>query len=132
MAEAVNVDRSVWLRRALLGNAVFSSVSGMVFFVGAQPVSDAIGLSRPWVLAVIGLSLLVFAAGLFRNARRVDVNQLEAKTAIGMDIAWVVGTGVILAAGVLNSTGNWAAAIVADVVLVFAILQWIGLRKLAD
>jgi hypothetical protein len=120
---------SLLLRRALLGNACFSTLSGIAFLVASKPLAEFIGLAQPAVLIPVGLSLLVFAAGLLQNARRDTVNRTEATIAVVLDFAWVVGTGVVVLAGVLNTAGNWTAAIIADVVLVFAVLQALGLRR---
>lgn len=122
-------DNYTLLRRALQANAAFSLVSGVVFVLFAKPISAAIGLAMPWVLVAIGVSLLLFAAGLVRNSLRPAVNIVESRIAVASDLAWVVGTGVVLAFGFLNSTGNWAALIIADIVLVFAALQYWGIRR---
>jgi hypothetical protein len=74
--------------------------------------------------------LLLFAAGLFRNAARAELNQTEAWIAVALDVAWVIGTTALIFAGVFSATGNWVVALVGDVVLLFAVLQFWGLRKL--
>lgn len=124
-------DRAGVLRTALVANATFSTVCGATFLAAAGPISEAIGLTMPEVLMVIGGALLVFAAGLVRNARRANVNTMEAWTVVAMDGAWVVGSAAVIVMGVLNTSGNWAVAVVADVVLAFAVWQVIGLRKMA-
>lgn len=124
-------DNATLLRRALRGNAAFSTASGLAFVAASGPIAATIGLEQPIVLIAIGLGLLVFAAGLIRNAARANVNRIEARLAVAGDLAWVLGSGVVIALGILTRTGNWAAAIVADVVLLFAILQLVGLRRLA-
>jgi len=120
---------SLLLRRALLGNACFSTLSGITFLVASKPLAEFIGLAQPAILMAVGLSLLVFAAGLVQNARRDVVNRTEAAIAVVLDFGWVAGTAIVVLAGVLNTAGNWTAAIIADVVLVFAVLQALGLRR---
>ena len=82
------------------------------------------------ILIGIGVALLVYAAGLFRNSAREKVNRTEAYLAVIMDTAWVAGSAVIIFLGILSTTGNWIVAGVADIVLVFGALQYYGLRKL--
>ncbi|GAB4151839.1 MAG: hypothetical protein Tsb009_27380 [Planctomycetaceae bacterium] len=123
-------DSSRLLRVSLFSNAVFSSVSGVCFIAASGPLAALIGLEFPMILVAIGVSLVAFAAGLVLNAKRPTVNQREAWIAVVLDLAWVVGSVVVIFTGVLSTTGNWAVAIVADVVLVFAILQFRGLRKM--
>ncbi len=72
-----------------------------------------------------------FSCALFINTFRADVNILEARIAITLDFLWVVGSGILIALGILNTGGNWCTAVVADVVLFFAIVQYVGLRRLS-
>jgi hypothetical protein len=74
--------------------------------------------------------LLLFAASLWRNARRAEINQTEAWVAVTLDVAWVIGTAGLIFAGVFSAIGNWVVALVGDVVSIFAVLQFLGLRKL--
>ena len=124
-------EKANMLRLALRGNGVFSILSGISFVALSGPISRAIGLEYPMIMVAIGLGLLIFAGALFFNAARSEISRLEAALAVAGDIAWVLGSGVIIALGILTTTGNWAVAIVADVVLLFAILQFIGLRRLS-
>lgn len=123
-------DRSNLLRLALRSNAVFSTVSGIAFIAAAAPLSEWIGLGSLWILNGVGVSLIVFAVGLYVNASRPDVNVLEAWIAVALDLGWVAGSAVVITLGFLTTSGNWAVAVVADVVLVFAIVQYFGLRQL--
>jgi hypothetical protein len=112
-----------------MANAVFSGLSGLVFVFAAGPIARNIGLDEQSSLVIVGGLLLVFALGLAHNARRTVVNLVETRVAIAMDGLWVVGSAVLLFASLLNTTGIWAAAILADFVLAFAICQFIGLRR---
>jgi hypothetical protein len=120
-----------FLRRTLLANSLFSAVSGVVLTFDAQPIASFLGLDIPWILVGIGISLLFYAVGLFQTAVREPLNRLLAITAIVLDTAWVVGSAVILFTNWLPLTtpGWWAVAIMADLVAVFAALQFYGLRR---
>jgi hypothetical protein len=122
-------DASLFLRRSLMANAVFSGFSGLVFVLAAGPIARSIGLDDPITLVVVGASLLLYGLGLAHNARRPVVNLIETRVAIALDGLWVVGSAVLVLAGLLNATGNWGAVILADFVLAFAICQFIGLRR---
>jgi hypothetical protein len=113
----------------LLANAAFSVLSGLVFILAAGPIARRIGLDEPVTLTIVGALLVLYALGLAVNARRFVVSLTETRVAIALDVLWVVGSAVVIFAGFLNSTGNWAAGILADFVLVFAICQFIGLRR---
>ncbi|WP_145458894.1 hypothetical protein [Gimesia panareensis] len=123
-------DSSRLLRISLLSNAVFSAVSGMIFVAASTSISPLIDLPLPSILTVIGISLVIFAILLTCNATRKKVNLVEAWIAVTLDIVWVSGSGVVIFAGTLNSTGNWGVAILADIVLMFALLQYWGLCKI--
>ncbi len=125
-----SANESALLRRSLTGNAVFSVLSSLALVAYWKPLAVLIGLERAGLLPVIGVSLLVYAAGLFRNAFRERVNASEAWTAVAMDLAWVVGSALVIALGPLSRTGNWVVAVVADVVLLFAVLQVAGIRRM--
>ena len=43
---------------------------------------------------------------------------------------WVVGTVPVVAMDLLNRTGSIGAVAIADVVLVFALLQYLGVRRI--
>ena len=119
-------DSSSFLRRSLLANAAFSGLAGLVFMCAASPLAHSIGLNEPMTLIIVGGSLVLYALGLARNARRPVVNLIETGVAIGLDVLWVVGTAVVVLAGLLNATGNWAAAILAEFVLAWLLdpLVW--------
>ena len=121
---------SSFLKRALLANGTFSLVSGTVLIVAAKPLAELFGLFIPGVLIGVGASLLVYAAALFRNALSETVCQTEAFLAVVLDAAWVVGSGVLIFAGLLSKAGNWTVAIIADIVLFFAVLQFYGIRRM--
>lgn len=123
-------DASYFLRMALRSNAIFSAISGCVFVVASGPLSQWIGPQQPALIVAIGVSLLVFAVSLFATSRRETMNLMEAWTAVSLDTAWVIGSGIVIFSGVLSTQGNWAVAIIADIVMVFAVLQCVGIRRL--
>jgi hypothetical protein len=124
-----DTDSSSFLRRSLLANAAFSGLSGLVFIFGASPISHHLGLDDPIALVVVGVSLVFYALGLAHNARRPAVSLIETRVAIALDVLWVIGSAGLILTGLLSATANWVVAILADLVLVFAICQFIGLRR---
>ena len=121
---------SILLRRALQANAVFSTISGIAMVAFAGPLAAIMGVGRAWILLAIGVVLLVFAATLFANSRRGNINQNEVVQAIISDGVWVAASIVIAFMGIVSTTGNWIVAGVALVVFAFALLQGVGLRRL--
>jgi len=110
------------LRRVLRANAIFSAAAGAVLLLAATPLSGWLGIEPGWVLRVVGAGLLGFAATLERTPVRL---------VIASDIAWVVGSAVLLAVGTphLTPAGWWTIMVIADIVAAFAMLQTWGLRR---
>lgn len=118
------------LKKTLLANALFSDLCGVIMLLGAATIAPLIGLNSPMILAFIGIDLMVYGVWLFFTARRAEPNLTLAKIAVAADVAWVIGAAIVIWLGVLNTTGNLILAGVTDVVLLFAILQWAGIRRL--
>lgn len=118
------------LRKALLGNALFSTLSGLTILIGHQWVSRILGLTNNVNLWILGVGLIVFAVILTINARRQDVKTTDAWVAVWMDLAWVVGSGVLIFVVPFSIAGKWIVLFVAEVVLVFALLQFLGIRRI--
>lgn len=117
------------LRGALLANGAFSALSGTILLVAAPSLAATFGVPDPAFLVAAGVGLLLFAAGLFRNATRETINLIEARITVALDVSWLAGSIVLFAAGILSREGNWALVTVGDIVLAFAIFQAIGIRR---
>ena len=121
---------SMLLRRVLQANAVFSTISGIALVAFAGRFAAFMGVGRSWILLVIGAVLLVFAVTLLVNSLRENINENEVVQAIISDGVWVAASTVIAFMGIVSPAGIWMVALVACLVLSFAILQAAGLRKL--
>ena len=124
-------DRSALLRRSLRANGVFSATSGLLFTLAGGPLAGFLGVAPAWLVTVVGLNLLGFAAALFFLASRPAIPPALATTVVALDLGWVLGTIALVYADVFTRGGAAAALLVANVVLVFAVLQGIGVRRLA-
>ncbi len=120
------------LRRALLGNSIFSTLSGLFFLFDAAPIAAFLGLDMPMMIQVLGVNLLVFAVIVYKVATATPINRTLASIIIALDVAWVVGSIVLIFSNLLplTTSGKWGIAIVADIVACFAIAQYIGLRRM--
>jgi len=117
------------LRRALYGNALFSTLSGGAMILAAPVLSPWMGLSVPWILPAIGFGLLGFAAHVAWTASREVVPGTQVVGIVVGDLSWVIGTAPLLALGPLSPAGDVAAASVAAIVGLFAGLQAVGLVR---
>ena len=121
------------LRGVLLGNASFSIITGLAFLLWSQPIATFLGGVPALEIIALGVILLPFAAFVAWAATRPTINRQAVRIIIAMDIAWVLGSALLLLTGVLplTSGGKWAIGIVADIVACFALGQFIGLRRAA-
>jgi hypothetical protein len=128
-ADATN--RSRLLPRAMRANAVFSAVSGVAFLLAPGGLSRVTGIEPAPVFTVVGAGLAGYAIWLWLSTRGEVVSRGAALTAIVADCLWVVGSIVVLVGGFLPLTtvGVWVVAIIADVVGIFAVVQFVGLRR---
>jgi len=67
----------------------------------------------------------------YTSSRSTQISDGFAKFAIYADLVWVAGSVILIFTSLVNLTtpGKWVIAIVADIVLAFAILQFLGLRR---
>ena len=126
-------NNSNLLRKALQGNALFSGLSGLASFFAAQWLAQFTGIHEPLVFVVLGVILIVFAVDLAWLASRESPDRRLVWVVILLDVAWVAGSAAILMTDLvpLTVSGRWAIALLAEVVAVFALLQYIGLRRLS-
>lgn len=118
------------LRRTLQANALFSLISGLAFTLAAKPVANFLGPEIPSIVVLlVGLGLLPFGYMVYRVAA---ANLPQARTITGMDIAWVIGSFLLLGLGwsLFSVAGRWFIGLQAEAVATFALLQIIGLRRL--
>jgi hypothetical protein len=125
-------ERTCLLRKALLGNALFSALSGLTLIFAQKSVLRILGLFNRVSLVVLGVGLIIFAATLVVNARRQRVKTSDAWVAVLMDVAWVLASYVLIFVLPFSMEGKWVIGVVAELVLLFAILQFMGIRRIRD
>ena len=118
------------LRTALIGNALFSTASGLTILFAQRWVLGILGLSQNVSLLILGAALLFFAFTLVLNARRSQVKTVDAWIAVVMDLVWVLGSWVLIFVVPFSTGGKWVVGLVAELVLLFALLQFMGIRRL--
>ena len=123
-------ERTCFLRRALMGNAVFSTLSGLTILFAQGWVLRILGLASNVNLLILAVGLIVFAVTLIVNARRQHVKKSDGWIAVLMDVAWVLGSSVLIFIVPFSTEGKWVVGVVAELVLVFAVLQFVGIRRI--
>lgn len=128
----INETNDRLLRTALRGNGLFSAVSGAVLVLASRPLAETIGFPWPNTLLILGIILLLYALDLFWFTSRETVNLTFAWVAIALDVAWVIGSIALLLTDPVGLTvaGQWFIGLIAEVVALFALVQWLGVRRL--
>jgi len=127
------------LRRTLWGNAAFSVISGAVLAACAtsfaavaahEPVAVA-GLELAIVFELLGIGVILFGLLCAWIASRPTLPGGLARMVFAADIAWVVGSAVVLLLPASWTTmGVAGIVVVALIVADLAILEYLGLRRL--
>ena len=122
---------ATFLCRALLSNAAFSALCGVLIIVFDDRIVSLI-TTVEYQLWPLGVMLVGFAASLAWFATRMSVSVAWVRSVIAADFAWVVGTGVVLVGwhDLLSNAGIAILIAIAAAVLLFGELQWVGLRRL--
>lgn len=121
-----------FLKNALLSDSALSFLSGIAFLLFSKAIAGFLGLPASWIILTLGIGFIVYSIELFLAARATPINTRIATFAMYANLAWVLVSAFLIFANLVAFTtaGKWAIAIIADLVLVFAILQYIGLRRL--
>ena len=128
----MSTNNSSLLRNALYGNSIFSITSGLAFLLFSKAIATFLGLSVSWVILVLGAGLMLYGWQIYSAAKAEPINTGFAQFAVYADLAWVLGSVVLIFTNLVAFTtlGKWGIAIIADIVLVFAILQYVGLQRM--
>jgi hypothetical protein len=129
---ANTAPRATLLRTALLANALFAGINGIADVLFSGALAEFASLPAA-IIPYSGAGLIAFAAALLWLRARPEMPQTIVRAVIAMDVLWVVGSVVLLllrdSIG-LTTAGAWSVAAGADVVALFAILQFVGLKRL--
>jgi len=124
------IDPSLFLRRALIADAVFSGVAALGFTFGAGPFAALFNLPEVF-LREVGLFLIAYAAFVgWLGMRQAMVKALVLLVIVG-NAAWTLGSIALLFSGSVSPNALGTIMVVAQAIAtgVFAELQYIGLRK---
>src|SRR6266853_6872057 len=118
------------LRKALLANAGFSLLSAMIIVGWQHQLVRLLGIPPRFNPLSLAFALALFAIWLLVCAVRNQIKLLDARLAVGMDLAWVIASLFVVAFADLTGPGKLVVGIVVTIVLCFAASQWIGIRRI--
>ncbi len=118
------------LRRVLLADAVISGATGLLMFVGADVLMDALNLPAA-LLRSAGLVLLPYAVFVAFVAIQNRLHRAAVLAVITINALWAVDSFILLFSGwvVPNAFGYAFVVAQAIVVALFAELQYMAMRR---
>jgi len=124
------INPSVFLRRAILADAIFSGVSAMLLTFGAGALAPWLNLPEA-LLRETGLFLIAYAALVVWLGTRQSMPKALVAIVIAGNAAWTLASIALLFSGAVtpNLLGEAFVAAQAIVVGALAELQYIGLRR---
>lgn len=126
------IHPSLFLRRALQADAIFSGVATLMFVIGASLFASLTNLPEAF-LRNTGFVLVIYAALVGYLGTRTMMAKAAVWTVIAVNAIWAIDSIALLASGLLSPNLFGQALIVMQAVAVgvFAELQFIGLRRSA-
>lgn len=117
---------------ALGVNAMFSLITGITLLIFPESIATAFGSNMAAPFWIIGIGLILFAAFVYYERKRHQKQPANILLIILMDLSWVIGSIALVYFDLfeLSQTGHIIISVVAMIVLVFAVAQYIGFRKL--
>ena len=127
------INPSVFLRRAILADAIFSGASAVLLISGAGTLAPWLNLPEA-LLRETGLFLIAYAALVGWLGTRQSMPKPLMVIVISGNAAWTLASIALLFSGAVtpNLLGEAFVAIQAIAVGALAELQYIGLRKTGD
>lgn len=119
-----------FLRRVLLADAAVSAVVGVLMAAAADPLQALLALPASLLVAA-GLALLPYAACCAWIATRASVPRAAVWAPIVLNVLWAIDCLVVAFGGSYapNALGQTFAVVQVLTVLIFAELEFMGLRR---
>jgi hypothetical protein len=139
-AQVSTLDKTNFIRRVLLFNVALSLVAGFLLLVDATPIAEFMGMSRVSLfdgldgvgfLRLVGVMCIGFAPFIAFAAARRPFDTRLGWAIVALDVTWVAISALDLVTNGLglSSAGSWAMLIQADMVLVIAVLEIVGVSR---
>jgi hypothetical protein len=128
----MNTNNQSTIRRILLGNTIFSGVSGLIFTFASAPIANFLDVDAPIVILLIGLGIAAYATLIYWNASRSNISKTFVFATLIADSTWVLLSIILLLTKWVPFTveGKWMVGVIAVIVDIFATLQFIEWRKM--
>jgi hypothetical protein len=124
------INPSMFLRRAILADAIFSGISAVLLAFGAGALAPLLDLPEA-LLRETGLFLIAYAALVGWLGTRPSMPKALVAIVIAGNAAWTLASVALLFSGAVTPNPLGEAFVVMQAIAVgaFAELQYIGLRR---
>ena len=124
------IHPSLFLRRAILADAIFSGASAVLLTLGAGPLAPLLNLPEP-LLRETGLFLIAYAALVGWLGTRQAMPKPLVIIVIAGNAAWTLASIALLFSGAVTPNPLGEAFVTAQAIVVGALaeLQYVGLRR---
>jgi hypothetical protein len=124
------IHPSLFLRRALLADAIFSGVSAVGLTLGAGTLASLLNLPEA-LLRETGLFLVAYAIFVGWLGTRASLAKALVLIVVAGNAAWTLASIWLLFSGIVSPNLLGEIVVVAQAIAtgIFAELQYIGLRK---
>ena len=129
----VSASRDGLLRATLHANSIVSLVGGLVMALASGLLAPLMGVSGPVPLIAVGVVAMAFGYEVRRESNRSVLSARAGWIIFALDALWVAGSLCLLALDAfgLSTEGRWIVLAMADGVALFAVCEFIGLRRIA-
>jgi hypothetical protein len=119
-----------FLKKALIGNALFSEIGGILILALHHTFCEIMNISNESVFIFIGIGLLLFSAFIWLVLLKKKLSKFLIRLIIFQDWTWVLFSTLILLDTTIgiSQQGKINIAIVSFVVMLLALLQYRGLK----
>jgi len=124
------IQPSLFLRRALLADAIFSAIAAVLFTVDADALAPLLNLPEA-LLRETGLFLIAYTALVGWLGTRESLPKALVIIVVAGNAAWTIASIALLFSGAVSPNLLGEIVVVAQAIAtgVFAELQYIGLRR---
>lgn len=124
-----NTSTAQW---AVEADGAFCVLTGLLFMLDANGVSQFMGVPSPTTIGVLGAFTVLYGLGLFYDVAKGLVSASVLRALMTLDFVGVAVSVIFLVAfpTALSTEGRWIVLILADVMVAFGIWKVIGLRRM--
>lgn len=132
ISQALKTQSSLFLRRVIQIDAGLFTLVGLLLILDAGPIAAFLEVSNISIIMTAGVLALLYDGGRFLWATWSEpLDQRLVYISLYANAVWFVGSVILLVTNliVFSDPFWWVIVILTDLAGLFALLQWVGIRK---